>query len=97
TRIISPIKGGYNLKFRGKRRVEMIFQFFEQYPVITGDIANKKLELLKNILPAIGRSSQVLSRFDVIERCRKDLSNLKLYGLAQEMEDTHQFHTESIG
>lgn len=97
TGIISPIKGGYNLKFRGKRRVEMIFCFFEQYPVITGDIAKKKLELLQNVLPAIGNYSKVLNRFDVIEQCRKDLSDLKRYGLAKEMGDTHRFHADSIG
>jgi len=34
---ISPIKEGYNLKFRGKRKVEIVFQFLQKYPVITGN------------------------------------------------------------
>jgi len=95
--IISPIKGGYNLKFRGKRKVEIIFQFFQKYPVITGGIAKRKLELLKNVLPSIGRYSKVSSRLDVIEKCRKDLKNLKLYGLVEEIIDEDQFYTDNIG
>ena len=63
---ISPIKGGYNLKFRGKRKIEKVFQFFTKYPVITGDLAKKKLELLKNVLPAIGGNSKVQGREKVI-------------------------------
>lgn len=94
--IISPIKGGYNLSFRGVRKVEIIFRFFEKYPVVTGDLAKKKVVLLKNVLPAIGRYSQVQSRFKVIEQCRKDLKDLKLNGLDQEIPDD-QFETGSIG
>src|SRR3990167_5418491 len=78
---ISPIKGGYNLKFRGKKKVEIIFHFLQKHPVITGDLARKKLELLQNVLPAIGKDSEVLNREKVIEKCRKDLKDLKLNGL----------------
>ena len=95
--IISPIKGGYNLKFRGKRRVENIFQYFQKYPVVAGDIAKRKLELLRDVLPAIGRYSQVRSRLEVIEQCRKDLKDLKLHGLIREVDDARQFYTDCIG
>lgn len=95
--IISSIKGGYNLKFRGKRKVETIFQFFQKYPVVTGDIAKTKLDLLENVLPAIGKYSKVSSRLDVIEKCRKDLKDLKLYGLVSKITDENQFYTEAIG
>ncbi len=95
--IISPIKGGYNLKFRGKREVEIIFQFFQEYPVITGDIAKKKLELLKSILPAIGKYSQIVSRLALIEQCRKDLADLKHHGLATEKNDDKHFIDDCIG
>lgn len=96
TGIIHPIKGGYNLKFRGVRRVEVIFRFFEKYPVITGDIAKYKLTFLKNVLPAIGRYSQTPSRLKVIEQCREDLQYLKRHGLVEEIHDD-QFETDSIG
>ena len=94
---ISPIKGGYNLKFRGKRKVEIVFQFFQNYPVITGDLAKKKLELLKNVLPAIGGNSKVLDREKVIEKCREDLKDLKLNGLAEEIREMNHFKDDEIG
>ncbi len=94
---ISPIKGGYNLKFRGKKKVGKIFQFLKKYPVITGDLAKKKLELLKNILPAIGKDSKIQDREKVIEKCREDLKDLKLNGLAEEIKDTSNFTDDQIG
>ncbi|MBI2430472.1 MAG: LAGLIDADG family homing endonuclease [Candidatus Levybacteria bacterium] len=96
TGIISPIKGGYNLKFRGVRKVQLIFQFFDNFPVVAGDIAKHKLSFLRNVLPAIGKYSQVQDRFAVLEQCRKDLKFLKLHGLVQEIRDT-QFETDGIG
>ena len=94
---ISPIKGGYNLKFRGKKKVEKVFQFFQNYPVITGDLAKRKLELLKNVLPAIGNNSKVQDRENVIEKCRRDLKDLKLNGLAEEIIDLNHFKDDEIG
>lgn len=94
---ISPIKGGYNLKFRGKKKVEKVFQFLQNYPVITGDLARRKLELLKNILPAIGGNSKVQNREKVIEKCREDLKDLKLNGLAEETQDVSNFTDDQRG
>lgn len=82
--IISPIKGGYNLSFRGRRKVELVLKFFQDYPVLAGDVAIRKLELLERVLPAIGRYSKVQNKIDVIEKCRKGLKNLKLYGFERE-------------
>ncbi|MBI4038328.1 LAGLIDADG family homing endonuclease, partial [Candidatus Daviesbacteria bacterium] len=94
---ISLIKGGYNLKFRGKKKVERVFQFLQNYPVITGDLAKRKFELLKNILPAIGGNSRVLDREKVIEKCREDLKDLKLNGFAEEIKDVNNFTDDKIG
>lgn len=95
--IISPIKGGYNLKFRGKKRVEDLFQFFLKYPVVTGDIAKTKLELLRKILPAIGKYSKVQTKDQVIEECRNKLKDLKLNGLVEEMLDVNHFNNDEVG
>lgn len=95
--IISPIKGGYNLKFRGRRKVELILQFFQEYSVIAGDLAKRKLELLKNILPAIGKNSEVQNKVKVIEECRKYLKDLKLNGYARETINDHHFTDDEIG
>lgn len=95
--IISPIKGGYNLKFRGKRKVEVVLQFVKIYPVIAGDIAQRKLELLRNILPAIGKTSRVQDRLTVIEECRKELKDLKLNGTVKETIENFHFARDEIG
>ena len=93
---ISPIKGGYNLKFRGKKKVEKVFQFFQNYPVISGDLAKRKLELLENVLPAIGKNSKIQDREEVIEKCREDLKDLKLNGYVKKTDRNH-FNNDEIG
>ena len=93
---ISPIKGGYNLKFRGKKKVEKVFQFFQNYPVISGDLAKRKLELLENVLPAIGKNSKIQDREEVIEKCREDLKDLKLNGYVKKT-DRNYYHNDEIG
>lgn len=94
---ISPIKGGYNLKFRGKKKVEKVFQFLQKYPVIAGDLARRKLKLLRNVLPAIGNGSKVQNREQVIEKCREDLKDLKLNGLAEEIIELNYFNNNELG
>ena len=95
--VISPIKGGYNLKYRGKRKVGIVFQFFQKYPVIAGDIAKTKLNLLNRVLPAIGKYSKIKDRLHVIEECRKDLKDLKLNGLTKEITSSNHFNSDEIG
>ena len=80
--IISPIKGGYNLKFRGRRKVELVLQFFQKYPVIAGDLAKRKLDLLSQVLPAIGKYSKI--------------QDLKCNGYVQEDSNLH-FEKDAIG
>lgn len=60
--VITKIKGGYNLSIRGKRRVRNALAFFETYPVISGDIARKKLELLKRAVMVLEKSKNCLRR-----------------------------------
>lgn len=95
--VISPIKGGYNLKFRGKRKVKVVFEFFHKYPAIAGDLAQRKLELLHSVLPAIGKTSTVQERMKVIEACRKDLKALKLNSYVEEKIKPFHFSNDEIG
>lgn len=95
--IISPIKGGYNLSFRGRRKVEAVLQFFEKFPVIAGDIAQRKLELLESTLPAIGKYSKVLNKAVVVEELRKGFKDLKRYGFLKEESHIARFDNDAIG
>src|SRR5258708_33680875 len=92
---ISPIKGGYNLKFRGKRKVGLIYQFFKNYPVITGDLAQRKLQLLEDVLPSIGKT-YIEEELKIVEKCRKDLKDLKQNGFSKKTGKTH-YKSEVIG
>jgi len=72
--IISKIKGGYNLSIRGKRKVRESLRFFEDYPIIAGNIAKSKLELLKKAINALEKNTNTrrysLSRKKEIETYR---------------------------
>jgi len=48
--VISPIKGAYNLSARGKNRVRVVLDFLHRYPIIAGDLARNRIELLKDAL-----------------------------------------------
>jgi len=48
--VISPIKGAYNLKVRGKNRVREILRFLQAHPIIIGDLAKNRVEILSEAL-----------------------------------------------
>jgi hypothetical protein len=48
--VISPIKGAFNLKVRGKKRVRKILAFLQEYPIITGDLAKNRIDILSEAL-----------------------------------------------
>lgn len=47
---ISKVKGGYNLSFRGKKKVKKVISFFRKYPPVVGDLFQSRLELLSKAL-----------------------------------------------
>ncbi len=48
--VISPIKGAFNLKVRGKNRVREILKFLKNYPIIIGDLAKNRVDILSQAL-----------------------------------------------
>jgi len=51
--VISTIKGGYNLSFRGKKRVKKVLNFFTKYPPIAGDLARSRLFLVSKSIEVL--------------------------------------------
>lgn len=83
--IISPIKGGYNLSARGKKRVRMVLDFLDRYPVIAGDLAKQRIELVREALTYLeahrGSSDhQVKTR--IMDDIRSKLRVIKETGVA---------------
>jgi hypothetical protein len=48
--VISPVKGAYNLSARGKERVRMVLAFLDRFPIIAGDSAQSRIELMREAL-----------------------------------------------
>tara|TARA_B100000745_G_C20143439_1_gene392134 strand:+ start:1281 stop:2135 length:855 start_codon:yes stop_codon:yes gene_type:complete len=48
--VISPIKGAFNLKVRGKNRVRKVLKFLQVYSIIVGDLAKNRIDILSEAL-----------------------------------------------
>lgn len=98
---ITAIKGGYNLSIRGRERVKNVLSFFEQYPFLTGDIVNSKVEVLKKAVSCLNerRQSNVRSSDQAIfiEECRAQLQEMKKTGLPLQTFAPIKADTHSIG
>ncbi|MEK7114070.1 MAG: LAGLIDADG family homing endonuclease, partial [Patescibacteria group bacterium] len=51
--VITKIKGGFNLSFRGKKKVKSLLSFFDSYPPIAGDLTQSKIEIIRNTINVI--------------------------------------------
>lgn len=98
---ITAIKGGYNLSIRGRERVKNVLSFFEQYPFLTGDIVNSKVEVLRKAVSCLNerRQSNVrsLDQAIFIEECRAQLQEMKKTGLPLQTFAPIKADTHSIG
>lgn len=82
--VISAIKGGYNLSFRGKRKVQIVLDFFDCYPPIVGDLSLSKIALIKKSIQILrGRRSYRRSSFEQsqLERVRSYLGRIRKPGV----------------
>jgi hypothetical protein len=82
--IISPIKGAFNLSARGKKRVQMVLDFLDRYPIIIGDLARNRIVFLRNALAFLiahrGLRKHRL-KTQVMDNIRMKLRMLKEQGL----------------
>jgi hypothetical protein len=82
--IVSPIKGAFNLSARGKKRVQMVLDFLDRYPIIIGDLARNRIVLLRNALAFLiahrGLGEHQL-KTQVMDNIRTKLRMLKEKGL----------------
>lgn len=84
--IITPIKGGYNLSFRGKGKVQSVLMFFDRYPPICGDMIQEKLLYLRQAMNILLQKKNCNVRLPdeitMIEALRQKLKELKKNGKA---------------
>lgn len=80
---LHPIKGGYNLSFRGKRKVKLVLNFFKQYPPVVGDLVHCRLSLMQSalyVLEAKKGRNRTLHQTREIEKIRHWFKVVKLKG-----------------
>lgn len=79
--VITAIKGGYNLSFRGKEKVKTILSFLDKYPPIAGDLIRNKIFLLKMAISILSkkqnRNKRLLNEEIKIEKLRDRLKEIK--------------------
>lgn len=86
TGVITKIKGGFNLSFRGKRKSKTILSFFEKFPPIVGDLTISKIEIVKTAISVLEKKREYRRNEDIqnqIEECREKLKTIKRTGLAE--------------
>lgn len=83
---ITEIKGGFNLSFRGKKKVKCLLSFFDSYPPIAGDLTLSKIDIIKKAI-SILESERKYRRSEEtqkqLEECREKLKIIKRSGLAE--------------
>lgn len=83
--VISAIKGGFNLSARGKRRVRQVLNFFDQYPILAGDLARNRLDLMREALSYLEvhrGSSKHQAKSQAMDEIRKKLRSIKENGVS---------------
>lgn len=84
--VITPVKGALNLSARGKRKVRVALDFLEKYPIITGDLANGRVKLLKRALVFLEeKQGRAVSqeKHEVMSKIRSSLRSIKTKGIVE--------------
>ena len=79
--IITPIKGGYNLSIRGKKKVKIALHFLNKYPPISGDLIREKIFLLRKSISILSkkknRNKRLKGEEEKIEKLRERFREIK--------------------
>lgn len=98
--VLSPIKGGYNLSFRGKTKASKVISFFGKYSPIVGDIVLSRLMLLQKAIETLEsrrdwKRSQ--KQQNQLEEIRKMLRAIKLTAVPSSNFLQEIFDQKAIG
>jgi len=98
--VITKIKGGFNLSFRGKKKAKKMLSFFDKFPPIVGDLTLSKIEIVKKSISVMEddkkyrRSKKTLNW---LEKYREKLKTIKRSGLAEKSFNTISRSESKIG
>lgn len=97
---ITPIKGGFNLSARGKKRVRCVLDFLDRYPIIAGDLAKDRIVLMREALAYLEAhrgSSRHEAKIIVMDDIRKRLQAIKETGVASRSYHQERTNKKAIG
>lgn len=98
--LISAIKGGYNLSYRGKRKVKIILSFFKKYPPVVGDIVKTRLFLIQTaicLLESRKGRTRTPHQTQEIEKIRFWFRQIRQKGQPILTYPDSQLHEDAIG
>lgn len=98
--VISRIKGGFNLSFRGKEKVKKVLSFFHKFPVICGDLTQSKIFILEKCLSVLEKQREYkrsLTTQKNLERFRAMFKTLKKNSCPSQIFPQKEFRKEFIG
>lgn len=98
--IVSPIKGGFNLSARGKKRVRIVLDFFDRYPILAGDLARDRIALMRKALAYLEAhrgSSEHQAKTKVMDDIRAKLRAIKETGMALRSYGRKRANKDAIG
>lgn len=98
--VISPIKGAWNLKARGKENVRIVLTFLRQYPILAGDLAINRVVLLEKALAYLdvhhGHGVHEAKTVEM-ERIQHALRQLKTDGIVETTFPIESAHADAAG
>ena len=98
--IISPVKGAFNLSARGKKRVRIVLDFLDRYPIIIGDLAKNRIALLREAFTYLAEhrgSSEHQKKIEVMDGIRKKLRAVKETGAVGKSYEQEPVSRDAIG
>lgn len=98
--IISPIKGAFNLSARGKRRVGIVLDFFDRYPIIAGDLARNRIALIRDACKYLNEhrgAGEHQKKIEVMDGIRAKLRQIKVSGTAYGSYRKEHVSRDAIG
>lgn len=98
--VITKIKGGFNLSFRGKKKVKKVLTFFSKYPPVVGDLAQSKIFVINKAI-SILESQKNYRRTNrtqkQLEECREIFKEMKKTAVPYKIFSQRKLRPEAIG
>lgn len=95
--ILTVVKGGYNLSARGKSKVKNVLDFLVTYPILIGDLAKNRINILCEAYLFLIESKDQQKKIEMMENLRQELRGIKTKGVVKQTFDLQSISRDTIG